>query len=154
MEHSISIRRIAVTLLAGCLAAVPAALAQGVDFKVAWSTLGEVASAGNDAVPIQRGAKVVRVDVQPAIVEVAAGTQVCISALQLRAFGPDGRALAGAPLVITVRQDQKPQLQLTRPEGDICMRPARPGEYPIRFTSKLPAPDDTLRGAQVFLRAS
>jgi hypothetical protein len=34
------------------------------------------------------------------------------------------------------------------------MRPSRKGEYPIRFTSKLPAPDDTLRGAQVFLRAS
>ena len=34
------------------------------------------------------------------------------------------------------------------------MRPASPGEYPVRFTSKLPAPDDTLRGAQIFLRAS
>ncbi len=152
MEHSI--RRTVVAVLAGCFAAGPPASAQTVDFKVVWSTLGEVPSAGKDAAPIQRGAKVVRVDVQPAIVEVAAGTQVCISALQVHAFGPDGRALAGAPVTIAVREDHKQQLQLTRPKGDICMRPARQGEYPIRFTSKLPAPDDTLRGAQVFLRAS
>lgn len=129
------------------------AFAQTVDFKVAWSTLGIVKSAGKDAVPVQPGSRVVRVDAQPAIVEIAAGKQVCISALQLSAFGPDGRALAGAPLELAVRQDHKPQLQLTRPNGDICMRPAQPGEYPIRFTSKLPAPDDTVRGAQVFLRA-
>ena len=151
MEHTI--RRIAVTLLAGCLAAGPAASAQSVDFKVVWSTLGEALSAGKDAAPIQRGAKVVRVDVQPAVVEIAAGTQVCISALKVHAFAADGRALAGAPVAIAVREDQKLQLQLMRPKGDICMRPARRGEYPIRFTSKLPAPDDTLRGAQVFLRA-
>ena len=135
-----------------CLAAVPVGFAQ--DFKILWSTVGEVVSAGQDAVPSQRGAKVVRVDVEPAIVPIAVGKQFCISTLQLRAFGPDGRALAGAPLTITIRDDQKLQLQLTRPNGDLCMRPARPGEYPVRFTSKLPAPDDTQRGAQIFLRAS
>ena len=147
MGHSI--RVIAMTLLACC----PAAFSQTVDFKIAWSTLGTVKSAGKDALPIQSSSRVVRVDVQPAIVEAAAGKQLCISALQLSAFGPDGRALAGAPLEVAVRQDQKPQLQLTRPKGDICMRPPQPGEYPIRFTSKLPAPDDTVRGAQIFLRA-
>ena len=151
MEHSI--RQTCFAVLAGCLAAGPAVPAQSVDFKVVWSTLGEVLSTGKDAAPIQRGAKVVRVDVQPEIVEVAAGTQVCVSALQVQAFDANGRALAGAPLTIAVREDHKQQLQLTRPKGDICMRPARQGEYPIRFTSKLPAPDDTVRGAQVFLRA-
>lgn len=146
-------KRIIVVLLIGCcLAAIPSTFAQ--DFKVQWSTLGEAVSAGKDAVPIQRGAKVVRVDVQPSILPVALGKQVCISALQLRAFGADGRALAGAPLAIAIREDQKLQLQLTRPKGDFCMRPASPGEYPVRFTSKLPAPDDTLRGAQIFLRVS
>ena len=146
-------KRIAVILLISCcLTALPATFAQ--DFKVQWSPLGEVMSAGKDAVPIQRGAKVVRVDVQPEVVPVAMGKQVCISALQVRAFDADGRALAGAPLSITIREDQKLQLQPTRPNGDLCMRPARPGEYPVRFTSKLPAPDDTLRGAQIFLRAS
>jgi hypothetical protein len=147
MEHPI--RRIAVILLACC----PAAIAQIADFKVAWSTLGEVKSTGKDAVPVQPGSRVVRVDVRPEIVAVAVGKQVCISALQVSAIGPDGRPLAGAPLVIAVRQDHKVQLQLTRPKGDICMRPATAGEYPIRLTSKLPAPDETVRGAQVFLRA-
>ncbi len=147
------IRRIAIALLTSCcLAALPPVFGQ--DFKVVWTAIGEVVSAGKEAMPIQRGAKVVRVDVEPAIVTVAVGKQVCLSTLQVRAFGPDGSALAGAPLSIEIRFDHKVQLQLTHPKGDICMRPARPGEYPIRFTSKLLAPDATQRGAQVFLRAS
>ncbi len=141
-------RIVGVLLLGCCLAAV----AQ--DFKVVWTTLGDVPSAAKDAVPIQRGSKVVRVDVQPAVIPVVVGKQVCMSALDLRAFGPDGGALAGAPLTIAIREDQKVQLQLTRPKGDLCMRPASPGEYPVRFTSKLPAPDDTKRGAQIFIRAT
>lgn len=147
-----SISRIAVTLLAGCFAA--AAVAQRADFKVLWSTLGEVLSTGKDAAKVQPGSKIVRVDVEPAIVNVAVGKQLCLSTLQVRAIGPDSQPLAGAPLSVSIRDDQKLQLQLTRPKGDICMRPARAGEYPIRFTSKLPAPDDTRRGAQLFLRAS
>ena len=147
------IRRIAVALLTSCcLAAVPPVFGQ--DFKVVWTPIGEVVSAGKEAMPIQRASKVVRVDVEPAIVTVAVGKQLCLSTLQVRAFGPDGSALAGAPLSIEIRFDHKVQLQLTHPKGDICMRPARAGEYPIRFTSKLPAPDATQRGAQVFLRAS
>ena len=132
----------------GCLAAV----AQ--DFKVVWSTVAEVVSAGKDAVPVERSSRVVRVDVEPAIVSIAVGKQVCVSAFQLRAFAPDGRALAGVPLSIVIREDQKLPLQLTHPKGDLCMRPASPGEYPIRFTSKLPAPDDTQRGAQIYLRVT
>jgi hypothetical protein len=124
------------------------------DFKILWSAVGEVASAGKDAVPVQAGAKVVRVEVEAAIVTLAVGKQICISTLQRRAFGPDGRALAGVALTIEIRQDQRLDLQLTRPNGDLCMRPARPAEYPIRFTSKLPAPDDTKRGAQIFLRVA
>ena len=147
------IRPIAVALLTSCcLAALPPVFGQ--DFQVVWIPVGEVASAGKEAKPIQRGAKVVRVDVEPAIVAVAVGKQLCLSSLQVRAFGPDGSALAGAPLSIEIRFDHKVQLQLTHPKGDICMRPARAGEYPIRFTSKLLAPDATQRGAQVFIRAS
>lgn len=146
------IERIALFLLvSGCLAAGPASFGQ--DFKIVWTTVGEVVSAGKDAVPVQRSSKVVRVDVAPAIVPIAVGKQVCLSTLQVRAFSPDGRALAGAPLSIAIRDDQRLQLQLTRPSGDLCMRPARPGEYVIRFTSKLLAPDDTQRGAQIFVRA-
>jgi hypothetical protein len=148
-----SIRRIALAMLTGWgLTGVPAAVGQ--DFKVVWTPIGEVRSAGQEAAPVQRGTKVVRVDVAPAIVPLAVGKQLCLSALQVRAFGPDGGALAGAPMSIEIRFDQKVQLQLTHPKGDICMRPARAGEYPVRFTSKLLAPDSTQRGAQVFLRAS
>jgi hypothetical protein len=146
--------RCAVAVVLLCLVAPMQGAAQVADFKIAWTPIGEVVSAANGpAVTMQAGTKVVRVDVQPTIVEVAAGNQVCISSLQVRAFGADGRPIAGVPLVMAVRQDHKPQLQLTHLQG-ICMRPSRKGEYPIRFTSKLPAPDDTLRGAQVFLRAS
>jgi hypothetical protein len=146
-------RPIAAILLIGCcLAAVAPACPQ--DFKVVWTTLGDVSSSAREAAPVQPGSKVVRVEVEPAVLPVALGKQVCISSLEKRAFGPDGRALAGAPLSIAIREDQKLQLQLTRPKGDICMRPASAGEYPIRFTSKLLAPDGTKRGAQIFLRVS
>ena len=141
------IRLLAMVLTAACCLA---AVAQ--DFKIVWTTVGEVASAGKDAVSIQRSSKVVRVEVEPAVVPIGVGRQVCVSTLQVRAFGPDGRALAGAPLTISIRGDQKLQLQLTHPSGDLCMRPAQPGEYPIRFTSNLSAPDDTQRGAQIFIR--
>jgi hypothetical protein len=144
-------KRIARALLLGCcLAATPPTLAQ--DFKIVWSTVGEAVSKGKDAVPLQKSAKVVRVDVQPGVLSVPLGKQVCISTLDVRAFTADGQALAGAPLTMTIREDQKVALQLTRPKGDFCVRPASPGEYPIRFTSKVPAPDATLRGAQIFLR--
>jgi hypothetical protein len=140
-------------LLAGCLAASPSIPAQALTFDVVWSTLGERLSAGKDAVAVQRATRVVRVDVQPSVIEVAAGTQVCLSSMRIQAFGPDGRSIAGAPVIVEVRENHKLDLQLTRPKGDICMRPASPGEYPIRFTSKLPAPNDAVHGAQVFLRA-
>ncbi len=147
-----SIGRIAFVLLTSFLAAIPTT--SGQDFMVVWTPIGEVKSTGREATPVQRGSKIVRVDVEPAIVTLAVGKQVCLSALAVRAFGPDGVALAGAPMVIEIRFDHKLPLQLTHPKGDICMRPARPGEFPVRFTSKLPAPDSTKRGAQVFLRAS
>jgi hypothetical protein len=147
-----NIHRCVVGLLAVGLIAPVLAMAQSVDFKVAWITVGEGVSSADNAAAIRPGTKIVRVDVQPTIVEVAVGKQVCLGSLQVRAFGADGKPVAGAPLSITVREDQKQQLQLTHSK-DLCMRPARSGEYPIRFTSKLPAADDTLRGAQVFLRA-
>jgi hypothetical protein len=148
------VRRTAVALLAAWLVCPAPGRSQTVDFKVAWTPVGQVvSSAGRQAATIERGTKISRVDVQPTIVEVTVGKQVCIGSLQVRAFGADGQPIAGAPLEIAVRQDHKQQLQLTHSKG-ICMRPARSGEYPIRFTSKVPAPDDTLRGAQIFLRAS
>ncbi|HEY7641359.1 MAG TPA: hypothetical protein VH814_16640 [Steroidobacteraceae bacterium] len=148
MESSLC--SLAATLL--CLLAPIQCAAQVADFKVAWTTIGVAlsAAAAGDA-KMQPGAKVARVDVQPEILQLVSGKQVCIGELRVQAFGADGRQIAFVPLEMSVRQDQKPQLQITHTKG-ICMRPARKGEYPIRFTSKVPAADDTLRGAQIFLR--
>ena len=108
------IRQLAIVLAAGgCLAA------SAQDFKIVWTPVAEVLSRGKDAVPIQAGAKVVRVDVEPAIIPGKVGKQLCVSTLQVSAFGPDGRALAGAPLAISIREDQKVPLQLTHPKGDL-----------------------------------
>jgi hypothetical protein len=131
---------------------ISAAAAQTVGFTISWKTVGQVVTAGATEPP--KGAQVARVDVQPAIVKVAVGKQVCLSSLQISAIDPQGRPVAGAPLSIVVREDHKQSLQLSRPKGDVCMRPAHPGEYPVRLTSKLPARDGSVRGAQIFLRAS
>ena len=126
------LRAVAAALL--CLIAPIQGAAQVADFKVAWTTIGEVGSgAGREATTLQPGTKVVRVDVQPTIIEVAVGKQVCIASLQILAFAADGRPVAGAPLLIAVRQDHKPQLQLTHLQG-ICMRPR--ARASIRFASR------------------
>jgi hypothetical protein len=147
-----------------------AAPASALDFQVAWIAIGEAAASAGDGsvhaarelVPIadlaqrltRNGAKVARVAAEPPVLEVMIGEQVCFSALHIRAFGADGRQISGVPLSITVREDLREKLQLARSTRDICVRPSRGGEYPIRFTSKLPAPDGSSRGAQVFVRAS
>jgi hypothetical protein len=147
------IRRTAAAWLAACLLSPTLGQSQSADFKIAWSTIGEmVSSAEKEAAPVQRGTKIARVEVQPTIVEIAVGEQVCIASLRVRTLDADGRPVAGVPLSISVREDHKQPLQLTRSKG-ICVRPARSGEYPIRLSSKVPAADDTLRGAQIFVRA-
>ena len=150
MDQILRRRTAMAALVCGLLAA--GAAAQTVDFSIAWKTVGEVASAGATEPP--KGTQVVRVDVQPTIVEVAVGKQVCLSSLQISVIDPQGRPVAGARLSIAVRADHKESLQLSRPKGDICIRPAHPGEYPVRLTSKLPARDGSVRGAQIFVRAS
>lgn len=139
-----------------------------VGFQIVWVTIGEAATAQNKrATRVGRQlflasdllnmsldkVKVARVDVEPVIVEVGVGEQLCLSALTMRAFGPDQKPIDGAPLSITIRQDHKERLRLNRSKRDICVKPADAGEYPVRVTSLLPAPDGTMRGAQVFLRA-
>src|SRR5215217_9674331 len=99
MEHSSGL--IVIAVLLGCGAAAPPAVAQTADFQVVWSTFGEVVSTAKEAPAIKRDSKIVRVDVQPAILEVAVGKQVCLSALQVRAFDRDARSLAGAPMTVS-----------------------------------------------------
>jgi hypothetical protein len=139
-----------------------------VTFQVVWVVVGELATADNRH-PVRVGrqlfrgsdlmdmtlhdVKIARVDADPAVMQIAVGQQVCLSGLKVRAFDAKGKVVA-APLSVAVRQDHKERLQLQRSKNDICVRPADPGEYPIRLTSLLPATDGTMRGAQLFLRAA
>jgi hypothetical protein len=99
-----------------------------------------------------KNVKVSRLDVAPAVSTISIGQRVCVSSLNIVAYDPGGTALVSAPLSISVRQDQKQKLALTRDKTDICVTPGDAGEYPIRFASLLPARDGTTRGAQIFLR--
>jgi hypothetical protein len=150
MEHRIHFG--AALLTCGWIAVTAAG--QAVEFKVAWTTIGTIVSPGDSGTAaLQRDTRIANVDVQPTIIELAVGKELCVSSLQVRTFGADRKPVAGVRLQIAVRKDQMQPLQLKRAKG-ICMQPARSGEYPIRFTSEVPAADGTLRGAQIFLRAS
>jgi len=140
-----------------------------VDFQIVWVVVGEVATA--DARHPVRAArqlfrasdlldrtlhdvKITRIDIDPAVMQIAVGQEVCLSQLNVRAYDESGKVVPAAPLSVAIRQDHKERLQLQRSRGDICVRPAEPGEYPVRQTSLLPAPDGTMRGAQLFLRVA
>jgi hypothetical protein len=143
--------------------------AQPVDYQVAWIVIGDAAAAdeqgqvragtqlfrASDLLKLSlNDVKVARVSVEPVVTQLTVGAQICISSLAIRAFAPDQQPIAGAPLSISVRQDQRDRLRKTRSKGDICLRPEQAGEYPVRLTSLLPAPDGSVRGAQIFLRAA
>jgi hypothetical protein len=139
------------------------------DFQIVWVLVGEAeANAGNK--PARAGnhlfmasdlmtlsmqnVKVARVDVAPTVSSIPTGQRLCVSSLTIKAFDPAGGTLKSAPLSISVRQDQKQKLALDRNKNDICITPSASGEYPIRFSSLLPANDGTTRGAQIFVRVS
>jgi hypothetical protein len=139
------------------------------DFQIVWVVVGEAASAdGNGTVRAGRqlfgasdllsrnlnSVKVENVTTEPVAIQMTAGQQLCLSSLHIRAFGPDRKPIAGAPLSVAIRQDHKESLRLQRSRKDICVKPDGAGEYPVRLTSLLPAPDGTMRGAQVFLRVA
>jgi hypothetical protein len=98
--------------------------------------------------------KIEQVDVTPSITELNVGDRLCVSAMNIRALGPQRQLVGEAPLSISVRQDHKQRLGLKRSKRDICVKPNQPGEYPVRLTSMLPANDGTMRGAQIFIRVS
>jgi hypothetical protein len=145
------------------------ARAQQVEFQIVWVLVGEAASGdakhssrvgkqlfmASDLVEwsLQK-MKVTRLEATPVVLQVAVGDELCLSSLELRASAQNQQQpVNGAPMSIAVRQDQKDRLGLRRSRHDICLRPGQAGEYPIRFTSLLPAPDGTTRGAQIFVRA-
>jgi hypothetical protein len=144
------------------------ALPQVADFQIVWINVGEVAAAPNgDQAPragrqlfmapdlVQLALKnimVARVTVEPSVIAMAPGEQLCLTGLHIVATGHDRAAIEDAPITVSVRQDQRERLAMKRTKSDICFRPSSPGEYPVRFNSLLPAKDGTTRGAQIFLR--
>ena len=142
------------------------ASAQG-EFQIVWVNVGEAATenvsgaaragkrlfAGAELAKLSlENVRVARIDAAPVVTEIALGQQWCLSALDVRAFDAEQELVPAAPLSVTVRQDQRPRLQMKRTARDLCVRPSEPGEYPLRLTSVLPAPDGSIRGAQIFLR--
>ena len=95
---------------------------------------------------------VARVSVDPAVISMVPGEQLCLTSLHITALGHDRALVVDAPLSVQVRQDQRERLAVQRAKSDICFAPTSPGEYPVRLNSLLPARDGTTRGAQIFLR--
>lgn len=163
--------RIALTALlaVAAVSALGPVKAQESPFQIVWVVIGE-ASSGSDKDPAHAGrqlfmasdlvskslanVKIERVDVEPVINELAMGQRLCLAKMSIRTLGPGKELIGGAPLSISVRQDHKPRLGLSRSKRDICLQPSAAGEYPVRLTSMLPARDGTTRGAQVYLRVS
>lgn len=151
------------------VAACSPALAQEGPFQIVWVVIGE-ASSVTDKAPAHAGrqlfmasdlvskslanVKVERVDVAPVINQLAVGQRLCLTKMDIRTLGPGKELVGAAPLSISVRQDHKQRLGLSRGKRDICLQPTEAGEYPVRLTSMLPARDGTTRGAQVFVRVS
>jgi hypothetical protein len=150
------------------LAASESAVGQDMaHFQIVWVNVGEAASSserpragrqlfnGPDLVSLSLDqVKVSQVRVEPEISQLTAGQRLCMTDLSIQAFRADGTPVEAAPLSISIRQDHRHRLRLQRKSNDICFSPQEPGEYPVRVTSLVPAPDGTMRGAQFFLRVA
>jgi len=138
-------------------------------FQIVWVVIGEASSAtDNGSAHAGRqlfmasdlvakslaNVKIEQVEVAPTITELDVGERLCVSTMNIRATGPENELIEAAPLSISVRQDHKQRLGLSRSKRDICVKPNEPGEYPVRLTSLLPARDGTMRGVQLFIRVS
>jgi hypothetical protein len=113
-----------------------------------------VQSLASQSPPSPESPKVDRVEIAPEIVRGSVGALVCISQLDIAAYTHAGERASAVPLSIDMQQQQLRKLTFSPKPNDLCFRPREPGEYAIRFSSKLPAADGTLRGAQVFVRVS
>jgi hypothetical protein len=158
-------------LLAALLAnsAMSPASAEQAPFQIVWVIIGEASSVSHNAAAHAgrqlfmaselvskslANVKVEQVEVAPVVNELAIGERLCITQMNIRTTGPDKEPIGGAPLSISVRQDHKQRLGLSRSKRNICVQPNEAGEYPLRLTSMLPARDGTTRGAQVYLRVN
>lgn len=149
------------------VASWPGTALRAADFQIVWVVIGEAAaSAGDQPVNVGRhlfmaselaafslrNVTIARIDAEPVITRLAVGQRFCLSSLRITASGPDRSMVKHAPLSISIRQDHKDALDLERRKDNICVRPTIAGEFPIRFTSLLPAADGSTRGAQIFVR--
>lgn len=146
---------------------VVAASLRAADFQIVWVTIGDAAAVSGGS-PVRAGrhlfmaselaqfalrqVSVARVEVSPEIKDLAIGERFCLTSLRITAVDGQREPVKQAPLSVSVRQDHRDTLGLERRKNDICVRPIAAGEYPIRFTSLVPAADGTTRGAQMFLR--
>lgn len=149
------------------LAGSPGAFSQTADFQIVWVVIGEAAASAGDQ-PARAGrhlfmasqlasfslknVTVARIDAEPVITNLRIGQGFCLASLKIIASGPDRSIVKHAPMSISIRQDHKDALDLDRRKDNICVRPTIAGEFPIRFTSLLPAADGSTRGAQIFIR--
>lgn len=149
--------------------AVSPALGQQPTFQIVWVVIGEASSA-SEKDPAHAGrqlfmasdllsrnlanVKVEQVEVAPVVTEIDLGERLCVTQMSIRTLGPGNELVGGAPLSISVRQDHRQRLGLSRSKRNICLRPRESGEYPVRLTSMLPARDGTTRGAQVYIRVN
>lgn len=145
----------------------PGTASRAQDFQIVWVVIGEAAASAGDQ-PVNAGRHlfmatelaafslrritVARIDAEPVITNLAVGERFCLTSLKITASEPDRSIVKRAPLTISIRQDHKDALHLERRKDNICVRPTIPGEFPIRFTSLLPAADGSTRGAQIFVR--
>lgn len=159
------VRALALGILS--VAGWPGPAPRAADFQIVWVVIGEAAASAGDQ-PVSAGrhlfmaselasfslrnVKIARIDAEPVITSLAVGERFCLTSLKITASSADRSIVKHAPLSISVRQDHKDALYLERRKDDICVRPTIPGEFPIRFTSLLPAADGTTRGAQIFVR--
>ena len=135
--------------------------------QIVWVVIGEAAAAtseaatragrhlflGNELAAFSlQHVEIAKVQAAPEVVELAVGEQFCITSLKIAAITAAGVPVKGSPLTISVRQDHKEALGLDRRKSNICVKGTSAGEYPVRFSSMLPAKDGSMRGAQVFLR--
>jgi hypothetical protein len=141
--------------------------AQAADFQIVWVVVGDAASSAGDQ-PAEAGRRlfmasdlaelslkqvvVSRVETNPDVISLNLGERFCLTSLKIIASRQDRSIVKRAPLSVSVRQDQRDNLGLERRKNDICVHPDAAGEYPIRFTSLLPASDGSTRGAQIFVR--
>lgn len=165
LRHNRKLRLRLMSWVALLVAASP--FVDAADFQIVWVVIGDAASSTAEQ-PAEAGRHlfmasdladmalkniaVAKVAVEPTVVSLTAGERFCLSSLTIVASQRDRSIIKRSPLSVSVRQDHRDALRLDRRSKDICARPAVSGEYPIRFTSLLPASDGSSRGAQIFLR--